>query len=116
MLTRRAAFNAVGPLDEQYFLHCEDLDWCARFAAAGWSILYVPHLSIRHHQGGCSQSRPQFVLWHKHRGMLIYYRKFLGPGHPALLRGLVVIGIGARWLWLASRQWLRGLVALRAGS
>ncbi len=31
MLVRREAIDAVGSWDENYFLHCEDLDWCMRF-------------------------------------------------------------------------------------
>ena len=31
MLVRREAMADVGPWDEGYFLHCEDLDWCMRF-------------------------------------------------------------------------------------
>ena len=33
MLVRRSAIDEVGPMDEAYFLHCEDLDWCMRFRA-----------------------------------------------------------------------------------
>ena len=35
MMVRREALDAVGPLDEAYFMHCEDLDWCMRFRQSG---------------------------------------------------------------------------------
>ena len=49
MLVRRRALDEVGPLDEGYFLHCEDLDWFARFARSRWKVYFVPDLEIIHH-------------------------------------------------------------------
>lgn len=103
MLIRRAALQAVGPMDEGYFLHCEDLDWCARFPRAGWPILFVPTVRVTHEQGSCSVSRPYFVEWHKHRGMLRYYAKFHGR-LPALLLAPLV---WARFALVALRKALR---------
>jgi GT2 family glycosyltransferase len=42
MLVTRKALQDVGPLDELYFMHCEDLDWCMRFRQKGWQIWFVP--------------------------------------------------------------------------
>lgn len=98
MLVRRAALEQVGALDEGYFLHCEDLDWCQAFQDKGWRILFVPGVSILHHKGVCSQARPLFVLWHKHRGMARFYRKFLSPRYPTLLNLLMMAGVWARFL------------------
>lgn len=41
MLVRRTAVDDVGLWDENYFLHCEDLDWCMRFRQRNWRILFV---------------------------------------------------------------------------
>lgn len=45
MVVSRDAWNAVGPLDERYFVYGEDADWHYRAAALGWRILLVdePH-------------------------------------------------------------------------
>ena len=48
MLVRRRAIDVVGLLDEDYFLHCEDLDWCHRFREAGYPILFVPNAKALH--------------------------------------------------------------------
>ncbi len=56
MLVRRSALNDVGLLDEGYFLHCEDLDWCMRFRQKGWKIMFVPDVSVVHAQGTCSRA------------------------------------------------------------
>lgn len=101
MLVRRAAIEQVGMLDEGYFLHCEDLDWCMRFRQAGWKILFVPDVEVVHHKGTCSKDRPLFVLWHKHRGMVRYYRKFFRHQYPAPLMVGVIAAVWIRFAVLA---------------
>lgn len=97
MLLSRNALEKVGPMDEAYFLHCEDLDWCLRFALAGYKILFVPGVEILHAQGVCSDARPIRVEWHKHRGMLRFFGKFYGEQHGVLYRLLVAVAIAARF-------------------
>ena len=97
MLVRRAALAEVGLLDEDYFMHCEDLDWCYRFRQAGWQILFMPLLSVCHIKGACSTSNRFAVEWHKHRGMLRYYHKFFRASHPLLLLWLVSLAVWLRF-------------------
>ena len=42
MLVRRAAIDEVGPPDPSFFLFSEEVDWCYRFAQAGWKTLFTP--------------------------------------------------------------------------
>jgi GT2 family glycosyltransferase len=48
LIARRAAVEAVGLLDESYFLYWEDLDWCYRMRRAGWSVHQVPQARAIH--------------------------------------------------------------------
>lgn len=109
MLVRRAAIKEVGQWDEGYFLHCEDLDWCMRFRQKGWKILFVPDVEILHYQGTCSHSRPFFVAWHKHKGMLRFYRKFFIDRYPAPLGWMVAVGI---WLRFAAVITFQGVLRM----
>ncbi len=97
MLVSRRALDAVGPLDEGYFLHCEDLDWFVRFRQAGWTIALVPDVDVIHHKGACSRRHPLKVERHKHRGMERFYRKFQAREYPMLFNGLVIFGIRAHF-------------------
>jgi hypothetical protein len=97
MLVKRDVMEDVGLWDEGYFLHCEDLDWCMRFRQKGWKILFVPDARISHALGACSQSRRVFVEWHKHKGMLRFYRKFFRHQYPGVVMGLVVAGVWLRF-------------------
>jgi GT2 family glycosyltransferase len=51
MLARRSAIDAAGPMDERFFLYCEEPDLCLRIKRAGWSIRHLPSLTIVHHAG-----------------------------------------------------------------
>lgn len=102
MLVKRAAIDDVGLWDEGYFLHCEDLDWCMRFRQRGWKILFVPAARITHALGACSKDRRVFVEWHKHKGMMRFYRKFFGQQYSGLLMGLVATGVWLRFGLLAT--------------
>ena len=106
MLVRREALENVGLLDESYFMHCEDLDWCMRFRQKGWKILFVPDAQMVHYKGHCSKSRPIFVEWNKHKGMIRFYRKFFRHQYPGLLMGLVVVGVWLRFLAIAAYRLL----------
>jgi GT2 family glycosyltransferase len=97
MMVKRETVENVGSWDEGYFLHCEDLDWCMRFRQKGWKILFAPEARVIHAAGVCSRSRPIFVEWHKHRGMMRFYRKFFRHQYPGPLMWLVALGIWMRF-------------------
>lgn len=114
MLVRKAVIDDVGPWDEAYFLHCEDLDWCMRFRQRGWRILFVPDAPVVHHHGYCSRSRPFFVEWNKHKGMVRFYRKFFRHQYPGGVMWLVVGGVWFRF-GLVSAYHAARLVTRRFG-
>lgn len=101
MLVRRDVMEDVGLWDDGYFLHCEDLDWCMRFRQKCWKILFVPDARIIHALGACGQSRRVFVEWHKHKGMLRFYRKFFSHQYPGVMMGLVTAGVWLRFGFVA---------------
>ena len=111
MLTKRGALEIVGPLDPGYFLHCEDLDWCMRFKKAGYAILFVPDVVITHVKGGCSFNRPIFIEWHKHKGMVRFYRKFFQKRYPGILLLMVYVAVWVRFLMRAAYTYLSRLGA-----
>ena len=107
MMVRRDAMRDVGEWDEGYFLHCEDLDLCMRFRQRNWKILFVPSAPITHVLGVCGRSRPVFVEWHKHKGMMRFYRKFFQHQYPSFLMGLVGLGVWLRFALVVTVQGAR---------
>ena len=100
MLIKRQALEAVGFLDEGYFMHCEDLDLMYRFADKGWHCLYVPRAIASHQQGLSSRSRLQWVHFQKHRGMARFFKKFQAPAASLPFKMLVYTGIWLRFVVL----------------
>jgi GT2 family glycosyltransferase len=100
MFVRRKAMEQVGPMDAGYFLHCEDLDWCMRFRKDGWKILFVPHVEIIHTKGVCCSDRQIQVEWHKHKGMIRFYRKFFKHQYPLALMYMVITSVWTRFALL----------------
>ena len=48
MLIRRSVFDRIGLFDERFFLYLEDLDFCIRAQATGFSLLFVPQAHVWH--------------------------------------------------------------------
>lgn len=94
MLVRGSALADVGLLDEGYFMHCEDLDWCKRFHDAGYRVVYVPSAGALHWKG--ASGRGPRVVWYLHRGMLRFYNKHYRRHYPWPFSVLVYAGVGLR--------------------
>ena len=77
-VVRRQALEQVGPLDEQFFMYGEDIDWCYRFHQAGWRRVFCPVVGALHFGGASSAAAPirfaiemqraNFQYWEKHHG------------------------------------------------
>ena len=70
MLIRTSALRMVGLFDPGYFIWWEDVDWCRRAAAAGFTIHVLPSVRVRH-AGGAS-----FGAWSVQTRVFQFYRAF----------------------------------------
>jgi GT2 family glycosyltransferase len=95
MLVRREAIDAVGPLDEDYFLFSEEVDWHYRFAQAGWKVLFTPEAEAVH-VGGASHGGRLFV--EQVRGHLRFLAKHRGVREAERARTLMLVALRLRGL------------------
>lgn len=51
MVIRRAVFEQVGLFDENYFLYCEETDFCLNAARNNWPAYHVPESLVMHIAG-----------------------------------------------------------------
>jgi GT2 family glycosyltransferase len=93
MMVRRSAAEVIGYFDENYAMHCEDLDLMYRLHARGFHCLLVPAARVIHLSGVSSASRPWWVHRQKHLGMQRYFRKTLAQNYLPPFRWLVYAGI-----------------------
>jgi N-acetylglucosaminyl-diphospho-decaprenol L-rhamnosyltransferase len=110
LLLRRTAFDAVGGLDEGFFLYSEETDLFRRLRAHGWRARYDPR-AIASHVGGASAPR------HTTKGIWARSRvRYAGKHHGravALLEALgVVLGsLTHAPVWIHKPSQVRGYAA-----
>ena len=75
LLVRRADAEAVGLLDERYFMYVEDVDFCTAIRAKGRAILFVPAVEIVHLRGRSAASVPAQTRRAYYRSQLAFYEK-----------------------------------------
>jgi GT2 family glycosyltransferase len=84
LLVLRADADAVGGLDERYFMYTEDVDFCAAIRARGRKILFVPGVEVVHLRGRSAASAPAATQEHYRRSQLAFYEKHLPMWAPLL--------------------------------
>ncbi len=67
-------YRQLGGMDEAYFLHVEDLDFCLRVHQAGGSTVFVPDVAVLHLLS-TSNAPSAFVEMHKARGFARYFAR-----------------------------------------
>jgi GT2 family glycosyltransferase len=80
LLVRRADADAVGLLDERYFMYSEDVDFCAALRARGRRVLFTPAVEVVHFRGRSAATAPAATRTAYRRSHLAFYQKH----HPAL--------------------------------
>ncbi len=102
MLIRREAIEAIGMMDEQFFMYAEETDWCYRFKQAGWRILFTPEVEIVHLGGQSSQQVRNEMLIQVAVSILQFMRKHYNWLTYQLASLLIIIFFMARLpVWLS---------------
>ena len=85
MMMERERYYQLGGLDEEYFFHVEDLDFCYQVNEKGGKILFVPEVAPVHYRS-TSEVSDVFVEFFKARGFSRYFHKrFRGKYFPGFL-------------------------------
>lgn len=100
MMINRAATEKVGLFDENFFLYCEDVDWCTRMRAGGFKVFYLPEAQVIHHKGKSSSKESSRMIREYHRSAWYFYRKHYSRSASRLLTAVMFSGIHARKCWL----------------
>jgi GT2 family glycosyltransferase len=93
LLVRRAEAEAVGLLDERYFMYTEDVDFCAAIRARGRRVLFTPAVEVVHLRGRSRAAAPAATERAYRRSQIAFYQKH-HPRLAPLLKG---------YLWLRGR-------------
>lgn len=129
MMVRRAAMEATGGFDEDFFMYGEDIDLSYRIKKAGYSVWYLPDTHIIHYKGESTRKTTVNYIMTFYRAMLIFAQKhpefqtqrlliypaiylhgFLQVVRQAVSRWWPALTDGLLWagsLWVVSNLWAR---------
>jgi GT2 family glycosyltransferase len=79
LMVRRADAEAVGLMDERFFMYTEDVDFCASVRTRGRKVLFTPEAEVVHLRGRSRASASQATELAYRRSQLAFYEKH----HPA---------------------------------
>jgi N-acetylglucosaminyl-diphospho-decaprenol L-rhamnosyltransferase len=75
LLVWRRDAEAVGLLDERFFLYTEDVDFCASIRKRGRKVLFTPVATITHLRGRSRASRPEASRQAYRQSHVAFYEK-----------------------------------------
>lgn len=78
LLIGREALHQVGPLDEEFFMYSEELDWCYRLKAQGWEVVYLPTAQVVHQEGRSSEQVLPARHIHFQRSKVLFFKRYYG--------------------------------------
>ena len=107
MFVRRAVYDQIGGLDEEFFMYSEELDWCYRAKRADWQIVYLPTAQVTHYEGKSSEQVVAARDIYFHSSKVRFFRKTRGAFISEVLRAFL-LAMFAFQLAEESAKWLVG--------
>jgi N-acetylglucosaminyl-diphospho-decaprenol L-rhamnosyltransferase len=119
LFATKAFVDAVGPMDERYFLYCEEVDWCLR---RGARRLGYAHDSLIYHQGSSTiganapvKERSGLSVYLAERNRLLLTRQFYPWRFPLVtlvalaLTGKYILAGAFKNFFVALSGWWAGI-------
>ena len=107
LLARRETIEAVGLLDEGFFMYSEELDWCRRAKEGDWKVVYLPTARVIHYGAQSSEQVKSFQHIQFQRSKIRYFRKHHGPWQAGILQ-LFILATYLYQLIVEALKWLVG--------
>ena len=85
LLIRRPDLEAVGLLDERFFLYTEDVDLCAAVRVRGRAVIFIAEVEIVHLRGRSGSSAPGPTNAAYRQSQIAFYEKH-HPGWAPILK------------------------------
>ncbi len=113
LMISRPCLDAVGLMEERYFLYYEEIDWALRAKRAGYGLAFAPGATVFHKEGGTigsSADKSRRSLLSEHymvRSALLFTRKFYPWYLPTVLAFLAAKTLQTLLRRDARRVWVR---------
>ena len=70
MIIRKAVFEDIGMMDENYFVYWDDTDFVYRALKNGKTLWYIPNANIKHKESTSTGLKSDFSIYYLHRNMV----------------------------------------------
>lgn len=120
MMMSRQFLQTVGPMREEYFLYCEEVEWCLRGGKLGMRLGFAPGARVLHYAGTTTGSyddmrrRPRGPIYLNERNKMLTTRDVFPARLPiAALASLALIFLrfGRRGAWRQVGYGVSGWIA-----
>lgn len=102
---RTSLIEAIGFLDQAFFMYYEEVDYCLRCRAAGYKVFFEAEAAIWHQGGGSSRKVKVLTIRRTFRSMRHFYQKHWGPWVTFPLALIVSLDLVTHWAHaLVTRQ------------
>ena len=82
VLVSRGLIDAIGTLDESYFIYVEDVDWSIRARQRGFRVFYEPRAKILHKvSASAGGNLSWFKLMNKHKSQRKFFARYASWYH-----------------------------------
>jgi N-acetylglucosaminyl-diphospho-decaprenol L-rhamnosyltransferase len=98
MLLRGQAIHHIGGLDDDFFMYCEEMDWCLRCAEAGLGVYAHPGAHVIHHEAQSSRQNRSLAFERLWRSRYRFYAKY-PRRYPAGFRLVLRVLVRAAMAW-----------------
>jgi N-acetylglucosaminyl-diphospho-decaprenol L-rhamnosyltransferase len=121
MMVGRRFLEAAGPMREDYFLYCEEVEWCLRARRAGMRLGFAEDALILHHQGTTTGNsaalaeRPRMPVFLNERNKILLTRDVYPAALPIIALSSATVCIVRYARRRAWRQLSHALAGWRAG-
>ncbi|MFO7654158.1 MAG: glycosyltransferase family 2 protein [Candidatus Krumholzibacteriia bacterium] len=105
LLLRTEVWDAIGPLDERFFLYFEESDWCRRARAAGRRTFLCPDVTVQHLEGRAAEQVSRFSLAQFQRSYRLWVAKHHGARRVALFRAVQFLEYGIKGMLRSALAW-----------
>ena len=104
MMIRAETVRTVGKLDEDYFMYCEDIDYCHRINQSGGKIFYVPDSQIIHYKGESTKKDNLDYVITFNRSLYTFYKKHYQQKYISPFKWLILLGVIFRGFIIYTRN------------
>lgn len=120
MMLNRRWLETIGPMREDYFLYCEEVEWCVRGLNAGLRLGFAPQAVVHHQQGtttgagGSHKTRSRLATYLSSRNMILMTRDLYPWKLPTATLGVLAGALfiyGRRGAWVQARYHAAGVFA-----